>query len=243
MKTILCALLFLLVPLCGRADDIIVYVSDLPPYSMPHDPKRPGFNIELVREAMMRAGIGYRLEPRPWGRAQQETRFTPASLIVGLTPTPERGPHYAWIAPLLNVDILFVSRRPQRGFDSLDQARLARAITVRAETAFETILRNAGFGNVGTVQSEESNARKLYAGRADAWLTSNLRGLYVWTTLGFPVGELVYGKPIASEPLYLAAHTDFPHELADRIRAAMASVRRDGTYDRLFRRYFGIPDG
>ena len=79
----------------------------------------------------------------------------------------------------------------------------------------------------------------LESGRVDAWLTHDLRAVYIWKALGFAPQSLVLGKPMRTEQVFLAAHKDISPVLKDKLNAAMDTMKQDGGYRRLSRKYFG----
>ncbi len=227
----------------ATATEVAVLASDLAPLSVPNNPERPGFNVELVKALFQRAEIPYTLAFLPWARAQYEVTQQPDAVIIGLARIASREAAYKWVVPLIDTHVVFFTTRKTGAIDTVEEARRLNSITVRAETPFAARLAENGFQQppVEPAQSEEINARKLQAGRADAWLTYDLRGLSTWKQQGFDAAELVRGKPISSETVYLAANLLFPEDTAERLRAALAAITKDGTYEAIRARYFDGP--
>ena len=222
----------------ARADTHVV-TADLPPFSIADHPDRPGFVVELAEAAFKRAGLPYRLEFLPWTRAQAVAKTEPDTIILGLTRTPDREADYQWVAEVLQPKVVFIAVQPGKPIDDIAAAKALPHITVRASTPFETLLKNENFTNVEAVQAEDINAKKLQAQRADAWLTYDLRGVFVWREIGGNPAQLVVGKPLSEEHLDIAASKQTKDETTSKIAAAVAALRSDGTWDALHKKYFG----
>ncbi len=225
-------------PVAATADTRVL-AGNLPPFSYEGRDEAPGFVVEVARETFKRAGEGITLEFQPWPKAQAMARAEPGVAIIGLTRTPEREAGYAWLAEVLEVGTVFVAVRPAAPVDGFEQAGGLKMLTVRAATPFQEMLKAAKLGNYEPVQSEELNVDKLRLNRADAWLTYDLRALVVWRERGGDPAALVFGKPLAREKLYIAGNRDMPAGLGSKLEAALAAQHADGSYQALYRKYFG----
>jgi polar amino acid transport system substrate-binding protein len=240
IRTIGLALLLGLVPAAAGAQaPTLVVTADLPPFEIESAPDLPGVNVELVKAMFERAGLAYELRFLPWARAQSETIAQPDHVLVGLGRSASREPQFSWIAELLVAKVVFFTVKPMNPVNNLVDANRLKEITVRANTPFQSLLSDNGLTHVSAVQSERLSVEKLRVGRADGWFTYELRGLYAWTLEGNDPDLLVAGAPIYDEHVYLAASPKFPDDKADRLRAALAEIRADGSYARIFGRYFG----
>lgn len=219
--------------------DIHVVTANLPPFSIADHPDKPGFVVELAEAALKRAGIAYHLEFLPWTRAQAAAKTDPDTIILGISRTPEREPDYKWVTEVLKPKVLFVSVKPALPVNDLATAKGLGHITVRAGTPFETLLAQEKLTNVESVQSEDINAKKLQAQRADSWLTFDLRASYVWSEIGGDPAQLIFGKPLSEEQLDIAASKATSDDVTGKLAAAILAMRTDGSYAALYKKYFG----
>jgi polar amino acid transport system substrate-binding protein len=213
--------------------------ADLPPFEIERSATLPGFNVELARGMFERAGLSFTLRFLPWARAQSEAMQNPQTVIIGLARTSGREAQFKWIAELEVSKIVFFTVKPAPPVKTLLEAKSLKEITVRANTPFQSILNENGVEKVSVVQGEHQNVIKLQSRRVDAWLTYELRGIFTWTAAGFDPADLVIGPPISEEKVFLAGSLNFPDEIAAKLRTALADIRADGSYDRIFGRYFG----
>ncbi len=155
--------------------------------------------------------------------------------LVGLVCTPDREPLYRWIALLIESDQVFITMSTP--INSFQQAHALSAIAVLAGSTHETLLRRRGFANLLPVYRMASLPQVLRHGRADAWFAPALRAQYYTRLLANPKDRFVLGAPVGVLHLWLAAHRSFDPTLGNRLRQALAILHRDGTYDRILRRY------
>lgn len=238
LKALALGLLALLSSSAAGAE-IRIVTANLPPFSIDEHPDKPGFVVELAEAAFKRAGMPYQLDFLPWARAQENAKTEPGTFILGLARTPEREASYKWVAEVLQPKLVFVSVKPAAAVDDLAAARKLANITVRASTPFDNLLKTEQMTNFSAVQSEEANAERLRTKQADAWLTYDFRAIFVWDAMGGDADQLVYGKPLSREHLEIAANPKTDDAAIGKIVAALAALRADGTYDTIYRRYFG----
>jgi polar amino acid transport system substrate-binding protein len=220
-------------------DSLKAVAANLQPYLIENSPQEPGFGYEVATEMARRAGYKLEIEFMPWARAQAVAKETPGTLVVGMARSPERAPNYSWLVLLYAPKVVFVTTK--RPIDSIEQARTVSSITVVPVSPQEKDLRDAGINSLELIENPQTSAKMLESGRVDAWLTHDLRAAYIWKKLGFAPDQLVMGKPMRNEQIFLAGHKDIQPGLAVKLQAAMDSMVKDGTYDGLYRKYFGQP--
>ena len=88
---------------------------------------------------------------------------------------------------------------------------------------------------VDQTSNDTLNIRKLDAGRVDFWVVSRERFRYLKRKTG--IQGLVESIKIRDAVLYLACNKSIAPELADRLNAAVAKLRNDGTADAIRRKY------
>jgi ABC-type amino acid transport substrate-binding protein len=219
----------------AAAPTVTVVTAEQPPYASDEGGQAHGIFIEVMNEVGQRAGVAFDYRFLPWSRAQQIARRPGGALIMPLARSPEREPHYRWIAPVLSFDtVLFTRDAPA---PSLAQAR-ALMIGIMFNTTFEKEVAAAGLEHVERVPDEFTNAKKLHARRIAGWITTDLVAPGVYAQAGFDPAELRRGPKLGpTKVLYLAASPDLAPELAQRLAAAIATLKRDGRLDEIVARY------
>jgi polar amino acid transport system substrate-binding protein len=90
---------------------------------------------------------------------------------------------------------------------------------------------------IDSAATQSINARKLQAGRIDAWFVVRQVGLHEFAAEGFDRQELESGLSLRAINLYLAASPDFPALESKKWREAFDLIKKDGTYARIVSKY------
>jgi polar amino acid transport system substrate-binding protein len=240
MKITVCLgmMLGIVLPMVAHAETIRFVTAEFPPLTRANTPDAPGLIVEQVQEAAKRAGVELRTEFLPWKRAQDEALSNNDVIIAPFAKTPEREPKYQWISLIFKSPYGFISLKPP-AVDSFADALKLDSVGVSAGTNYEEMLRQNGFGGKIQPSNTENNARKIVAGRIDAWYDGFIYAADVYKKIGEST-PLLYGKPIGFADNYIASSPQFPKPLADKLNAAITSMREDGTFAKLQAKY-GVP--
>jgi len=217
----------------AQAETIKAVTASLPPFTV--SPEKKGITHEMVEEISKRSGVDIEIEYLPWSRAQVVAQETPNTLIFTIGRSEAREPKYTWIAQLAESNTVFATVGEK--VDSLEAGKNLSAITVLANTPREKKLAGEGFTNFTPQQKVELCARMLNGGRVDAWYTLDVRATYVFKEYGLDTSKLVFGEPTSVLPLWLAGNLEFDAEVADKIKAAVESMKADGTVDAIKAKY------
>jgi len=191
----------------------------------------PGFVEEVAREAFRRAGYGLRVVPLPIERA-----------LVNANAGVEDGDLYRAAGfekdypnlvqvpqPLVDQD--FVAFTLRTDVEVRQWADLAR-YSVAHITGQKIIERQLqGAANVTTVRDSELLLGLLTNGRVDVIVNNRWVGLSVARQAGIAIRVLE--PPLLRVPMYMYLHRKHA-ALVPRVAAALADVKRDGTWQRLY---------
>jgi len=230
--------LFLLAT-CGEAAaaaPLRITTEHLPPSSMVGaDGAITGRATEKIRELMTRTGTDYKIELLPWKRALMMAQTQGHTCVYSTSRTPERESRFKWVGPTDEAEWQFWGRADHSfPLNSLDDARKLRIGTALGD-AREEYLRSRGF-NVDAATNDLVNPQKLLLNRIDLWAVSIRNGV---AFPGHPewADKVVPLMAFHRVKVYLACHPSVPDELIDRLNAALAEMRRDGTVTRIDRKY------
>ena len=213
------------------------YTAKLPPFTINPSAKKPGFLHELVTEIAKRANVDLTIDYLPWKRSQEIVANTPNTIIFGLGRSKKREAKYSWLAKVLEYNYVFVTTKSP--VNSYEEAKKLKNIIVLLGTPREQILRTKNFTNFRAVSKVVSGARSIHMGKADAWMTLDYRAAYFWHKEGFPGESLVIGKPLKTSQNWIAGNKVLPDGLKERFKQSLASIKADGFFQTLHRKYFG----
>ncbi len=217
--------------------ELEAFTAKLPPFTIDPKAEKPGFLHEVVSEMAKRANVKLKISYMPWKRAQKKGQETPNSLVFGMTRTAKREPKYSWLVNLVEPDYVFVSTK--KPVNSYEEAKSLGDISVLAGTPRERKLKAEKFSNFKSVNKVELNAKKVEAGRSDAWFTLSHRAAYIWLKEGFAADKLIVGKSVKKTQTWIGGNKQLPEGVKARFEKSLASMKADGTYQKFYKKYFG----
>lgn len=220
-------------PLQAAEETSRIVAVHYPPL-MIQDGEMPGWAIEVIREAERRIGRRSSMQFLPFPRAIKTLERVKGTIHPALYRNPSREEKYTWIAKVHVVNNAFLTAAAP--VDSLAAARGLGKVGVEDRTAMDDFLTSQGFANLERADRAELNARKLDAGRIDAWFLTDSLALWAWKQSGLSK-PLTVGRAISSSDVYIVGDKDFPRELADQLRAAVEEMHADGTIQSLIGKY------
>ena len=101
----------------------------------------------------------------------------------------------------------------------------------------EAQLRRLGFKNIDPAVDEDTNAKKLNAGRIAVWHVARMVAPFVFKQQGFSPIDFEYSAGLEPNDLYLAGSKTFPPALAETWQKAMKKIKEDGSFARIVQKY------
>lgn len=209
-----------------------LFILDAPPLTFVDASNGHGIVGDIAVQAIAKAGYTAHIEVLPWARAQRHVSERQDLLIAPLTRTPEREAKFTWIAPIMSLDRAFFSLG--QPVSSFAEARKAYGVIgVGLGSAQEEILRAQGFDKeqIYPLTIGDNPAQMLLKGRIDAWFNGVPESLYIWPKLSDR--ELHMGPVMSTADVYLACSLECSADLVKNLRAAVETLRRNGTLERL----------
>jgi len=138
----------------------------------------------------------------------------------------------------LPTNIAFVTLPGKERINSIADAKAKNLrVGVNLETPWHKFLVKNGYENIDVVTNEEFNAKKLLAGRIDAWYVPADRGFYYLKKRGLQKRPVV-GESLQKGELWLAANPGFPPVTAMKLQKAIEEVQGGEVYEKLYNKYF-----
>jgi len=224
----------------GRANDVIRVAGDInyPPYEfLDQNGVYRGFNVDMLNAVFLELEMDYELIPMKWEEAQQSLRRGEVDMIQGMIRTPEREGYYLFAEPLVtNSQAIFV-RKDNQFIAALGDLK-GRAVTFQLGDVAEEILSwEPGVEALGFSDQERALADVL-AGHADAFVGNRLTAIYYLQKMRRLEDMKIVGEPMAVTDYGMAVNPDHP-ELLEMLNGAIKRVKTDGTYDRIYKKWFG----
>lgn len=232
-------LLALCLALPARAEVLRIVAGMIPGFCEAKDTAVGGVSgVSCVLVAEMARRVGYKrpIDLMPQARSIETARAGPMVLLP-LGRNDSREAFFQWHIKLLEDDVLLVTRQ-NTGIDisSVNAVRDKSVGGLRGGMAYD-IAEREGLTHLEAVAEERLNARKLAVGRIAAWVG-------VWNTIkraqaseNLPLSALKRGAILRRAEIHLAASHDVPLTELARWKAALESMKADGTYRRILADY------
>lgn len=205
------------------------------------NPDNRGVYGDLMDELCTRLQRECRYQSVPWKRVQVAVATDPQGIVLNLGRSAERENSFVWLLGVLPTSYVLASQ--QQRFDSLAEALEAGPVVVMGGTprAQEVLALKQAGQTVVEVTDPEQAARMLRSGRAQSWYEIDLRVLYLWHNLGYPEGSLQAGRPVSSNVSFIAGSPKLQGaaQLRGQMALAFASMRADGSWQRILARHLG----
>jgi polar amino acid transport system substrate-binding protein len=220
----------------GAATPLHITTEHSPPSSMRGaDGAITGRATDKIRALMERTGTEYRIEQLPWKRALMMAQTQANTCVYSTSRTPEREALFKWIGPTDEAEWQLWGRADHDfPLNTLDDARKLRIGTAIGD-ARDDYLRSRGF-NVEAVSNDLINPHKLLLNRIDLWAVAVRNGSAGPSQADW-AGKVVPLLVFHRVQVYLACNRSMPDQQVERLNAALADLRRDGTVPRIDRKY------
>lgn len=222
-----------------------IVTEELPPYNMTQDGKVTGMSTEVVQAVLKEIGQDALIQPMPWARAYELALNESNVLIYSIARTPAREQLFQWVGAIAPTQwfIFSLAERPIK-LNSLDDARVHQIATVNQDVG-EQYLVSKGFRIGEELQSStkyEHNYRKLKVDHVELWISNELNALYLTRQNGEdPETVLVRSLPLpeltSQEGLSMAFSRNTPVETVEKFRSGLETIRRNGVYDAIMRKW------
>lgn len=226
----------------GNGAELSALTENLPPLNYQEDGEFKGYATELLRSMLTQAKLSASFQQLPWTRAYRTAKTTPNTILYSTVRTEERESLFYWIGPF-SKRCIYLFRRKERNdirLNTLDDARKYRIGVVRGMAA-TTMLMKSGFSvqtELDVTQSEESNIRKLFAGRVDLILALDWSAYYQAAQIGRAPDELVPVLLVdGSHSYYFALNKKSDPAVVSALAGAFEKLRRAGELEQLKKKY------
>ena len=220
----------------AAASEQRLVTANLPPFAIEDQSEHRGALVEVAEAVLARAGFPARAEFFPWARSQLLVAQGSRVLIVPLARTPEREAQYQWLLKLYTVHQQFIKQQGEPRIQSFDQARSLRVGVLRGSPDL-AILRRQQFADERIVQAASAIdlLRLLERHHVDVIFGADI--IYATVSSTRPGLQLSPGARLGSTDIWLAGGAGFDAEDRQRLAAAHAALLKDGSIERIFRRY------
>ncbi|PWW03252.1 amino acid ABC transporter substrate-binding protein (PAAT family) [Paenibacillus cellulosilyticus] len=212
------------------------------PYNFLNDNKEiDGYDADIAKEIAKRLGVEVEFEPQDFSGLIPSLKANKIDAIISqVTITDERKEQVDFSQPYIRNDVKIIVREDNTTITKLEDFK-GKNIGVGLGTNDESYLRNEVLPQVGdfTIKTYDdviTSLQDLDSNRIDGTI-NNLYALKpIVDKNGFKIKAV--GEPIKSDEAGVAVNKNNP-EFLDAINQALTDMKTDGTYNTIFKKWFG----
>ncbi|MBO8172329.1 MAG: glutamine ABC transporter substrate-binding protein GlnH [Bacillaceae bacterium] len=200
-----------------------------------------GFDIDLVKALMEEVGLDYELKPMDFNALIPSLQSGDIDMaIAGMTIKESRKEVVDFTRPYYDAGLLILVRQDTTDINGVDDLKGKVIATKQGTTSFDFAKSIEGTKKVVPFPNIDQAYLELEKGGADAVLFDSPNVLYYANNKGKDsvkvVGDLLQGQQYGIA---------FPKgsELRDRVDEALGKLMENGTYDELYKKWFGEKPG
>ncbi|MGE5319330.1 MAG: substrate-binding periplasmic protein [Hyphomicrobiaceae bacterium] len=215
--------------------------EDYPPVTFMHDGKPSGFVTDLVRAIAARQGIPDNIRLTSWKNAYNMALLYPKVVLFSAERTPEREERFQWVGPVgKNSAILYAKKGSGIRINSLEEAKKTAAIATTTNWFTEQQLQRDGFRNLRSSPDPRANVRQLMNGEVQLSIFTDVTVPEIVRSAGYSMNDLEPVFTVGQTYFYIAMSKDTPADVVRAWQSTLDSLKEDGTFARIYRRY--LPD-
>ncbi len=209
-----------------------------PPFEFLNEDGEPdGFTVEILRNIAEVMNLDIRIELGPWTQVRSQLEAGEIDILSGMYRTPERDRLLDFTVPhFIASYALFV--RDELSIDELEDLPGNRIIVQAGDLAHDFLV-SKGFGDdLIVVDDWQALLPAVSAGRADAAIMAMGQGMFERRRQGLGNIRMI-ARPIIQKPYCIAVPAGRPELLAS-LNEGLAILKANGSYERIYDRWFGV---
>ncbi len=227
---------------CAKAEPLKWIGSSLPPFVWQEAGEAKGYACDLIKAMSQKLGRSSDIDFYPWARAVKMATEMPDYGIFPLARTSDREDDFLWLIPIIKVDFVFLRTRDSQSARYLEGAakvaelRHQRIGYLRGSPIVKNLQAKA-FTRVLEGTDYPELLRMLTTGAVDAIYAGRPMIISSIEPSGFRKQDFQVVSALGDAKLYIATSKSLPESEANLWRAAYQILVRDGTVEKLQRKY------
>lgn len=220
-----------------------VITEEFPPLSYAgQDGKATGLATDVVSGILIRLNQNAAIEILPWSEGYDLARAGPRVALFSTGRTAEREQLFRWVGPIASVDYVFYARNGSSlQINSIEAAKKFGYVGVVKEDARHQFLQENRFDNIATCERDAECLRSLMAGSTALWFGSSVNAADVANNEGIDRAAFQPVYTVRTVEMFIAFSNDTPDSVIKNWQDALDSMKRDGTFDAIRKKYGFTP--
>ncbi len=217
-----------------------IYTENYPPLTFMNSfGEITGFGSDVVNEIMKRNRIFVDIKLSLWSNGYDLALNNPNFCLFTMDRTQLRDNLFQWVGPIgTNTTWLYTKAGSGITISSIEDARNLKAVGTVNSWFSDQYLRSLGFTNLVSDNDPNVMTNKLMHGEIDAFVCSDVTFPEIMKGQGYPYKQAVTAFSLMSSDYYIAFSKNTPVSIINQWQTTLQSMRSDGTYDAIFRKWF-----
>ncbi len=215
-----------------------------PPYCIVNENgEADGFSVELLREALNAMGMEVDYTVGQWTEVKDALQYGRVEVLPLVGRTPEREDMFDFTFPYLTMNGAIIVHKDTESIRSIEDLQDKTVAVLKGDNAEEFVLRrNLGSAVISTATSAQALSLAAEK-RVDAVVMQRLLALQIIQDEGF-ADLRITGPPIMEfKQSFCFAVQKGNSQLLSLLNEGLSIIIADGTYDRLYSKWFGPLQG
>lgn len=226
----------------GELDGITFLTENSPPLNFEKDGKVSGIAVDLLDVILKKTGANATVadvQLLPWANGYKQVQDTPDTCLFSMARTEERETLFKWAGPIMPLRVVVLAKKG--GNVSITSAADLGKYTygvVRDDVGMQ-LLQGAGVpeANLDITSDNEANAKKLEAGRVDAWAFIETAAMATIKETGLDPANYEVAYVLKELPLCYAFNKNTADAKVDAFQKALDAVKAEGAVDKIIAQY------
>lgn len=211
--------------------------NNFPPFEFVKNQTYQGFNVDILNAVSIESGITFEFHPMPWNQAIRALETGEVDAIQGMKFSRERGEIYQFSEPYFTSSQAIFVLKDNYTITSLKDLKGHR-ISVQKSDISSTTLNDIHDVNISYKENQEAAIQLLLDGQVDAFVGNQITGQYVLQKNGQQDRVKIVGDPISPTDYGMVVLKN-NKELLEPIDKALRQMKKNDTYNKIERKWFG----
>jgi signal transduction histidine kinase/ABC-type amino acid transport substrate-binding protein len=212
---------------------------DYPPFcTVSKDGNANGFSVELLRATLQRVDLDVDFEVGPWAEVKDKLKDGKVQVLPLVGRTPERETIFDFTFTYMTLHGAIFVRKGDTRIKTADDLSDKEIIVMQGDNAEEYARRERISSHVISVETYEKAMKMLESGKHDAVIAQRLMGIQLLKNLGISEIVPVEHKLNKFSQEFSFAVQEGDKELLALLNEGLSIVMTDGTFERLYEKWF-----
>jgi len=174
-----------------------------------------------------------------WSNGYDLALNNPNFCLFTMDRTQLRDNLFQWVGPIgTNTTWFYTKAGSGITISSIEKARNLKAVGTVNSWFSDQHLRSLGFTNLVSDNDPGVMTDKLMHGEVEAFVCTDVTFPEIMKGQGYQYNQVVTSFSLMSSDYYIAFSKNTPVKIIHQWQATLQSMRSDGTYDAIFRKWF-----